>query len=90
MKNGRNYTFWPLFGDLYRYNLSLYRYIFVYGHFLPSCTGTTAALFPVSTSFRILAITSSFLIRFECFKWLRKKDFKENKTYIIGIDKFVF
>ena len=27
--------------------------------------GTTAALFPVSTSFRILAITFSFLIRFE-------------------------
>ena len=23
MKNGRNYTFWALFGDLYRYNLSL-------------------------------------------------------------------
>ena len=37
-------------------------------------------VFPVSTSFCLLAITSSFLIRFERFKWLCKIDFKENKN----------
>ena len=52
------HTFWALFGDLYRYN-------FGSGHFLPTCTGTTCSGFPVSTSFRIFAITYSFLIRFE-------------------------
>ena len=50
------------------------------GHFLGSSLGTGNALFSVSTNFRILAIPSSFLIRFECFKWIRKIDFKENKT----------
>ena len=52
--------------------LKFYRYKFVTGHFWPSSTGrtkgstgTTATLFPVSTSFGILAITCSFLIRFE-------------------------
>ena len=35
----------------------------------------------ISTSFRILAITYSFLIRFELFKWLIKLDFKENQTF---------
>ena len=37
--------------------------------------------FLVSTSFRILAITVSFLIQFELFKWPIKIDFKENQTY---------
>ena len=37
--------------------------------------------FSVSTSFRILFITCSFLIRFELFKFLVKIDFKENQTY---------
>ena len=32
--------FWGV-TDLYRYKLKLYRYIFVSGHFWPSCTGTT-------------------------------------------------
>ena len=37
--------------------------------------------FPVSTSFHILTITCSFLIRIEQFKLLVKKDFKENHIY---------
>ena len=37
--------------------------------------------FPVSTSFRILTITCSCLIQFECFKFLVKIDFKANHTY---------
>ena len=37
--------------------------------------------FPVSTSFHILAITWSFLIRIEPFKLLVKIDFKEHHTY---------
>ena len=87
MKNGRKYKFWALFGDLYRYTLNLYWYTFGSGHFWPKCTGTPLrctdtpdALFLVSTSFRILAITFSFLIRFELLKWKIKKDFKENQT----------
>ena len=58
------------------------------GHFWPTCTGTGQgctgicdALFPISTSFCIVAITCSFLIRFEFFKLLVKMGFKENKTY---------
>ena len=54
-----------------------------------SGTGTTGTgtekLVPVPnvmfwTSVRILAITWSFLIRVEYFKWLVKLDFKENKS----------
>ena len=37
--------------------------------------------FVVLTSFRILAITCSFLIRFELFKLLIKIGFKEKQTY---------
>ena len=37
--------------------------------------------FSVLTSFRILAITCSFLILFQLFKLLVKIDFKENQTY---------
>ena len=37
--------------------------------------------FPISTSFHILIITSSFLIRIERFKLLVKIDFKENNIY---------
>ena len=51
-----------------------------YGHFRGSSPGTGSALFSISTSFRILAITFSVLIRFECFKILVKIDFKENPT----------
>ena len=40
-KIGEKHTFWALFGDLYRYILSLYRYNFGSGHFLPTCTGTS-------------------------------------------------
>ena len=72
MKNRRKYTFWAIFGDMYRYTLNMYRYMLGSGHFGPTCTGTCqrctgtcSALFPVSTSFRILAITCSFIIRFE-------------------------
>ena len=63
---------WALLGDMYRYTLNMYRYMLGSGHFGPTCTGTTQgctgtcdALFFVSTSFRILAITFSFLIQFE-------------------------
>ena len=45
------FRYWSFLANLYRYMLDKY--------------GTTAALFPVSTSFGILAITCSFLIRFE-------------------------
>ena len=46
---------------------------------LSTSTGTgTHALFWTSVS--ILAITWSFLIRFECFKLMVKLDFKVNKT----------
>ena len=50
------------------------------GHFLGSSLGTGNALFYVSTNFRILTITCSFLLRFELFKFLVKIDFKENHT----------
>ena len=69
MKNGRKYTFWAFFGDMYRYTLNMYWYMLSSGHFGPTCTGTGQgctgtcdALFPISTSFCILAITCSFLI----------------------------
>ena len=51
-------TIWALFGDMYRYMLGS-------GHFWPTCIGTPCSVFPVSTSFRILVITCSFLFRFE-------------------------
>ena len=50
----------------------VYRYTFGSGHFCPKCTGTPCSGFLILTSFRILAITCSFLIRFECFKWLNR------------------
>ena len=37
--------------------------------------------FSILTSIRILAITCSFLIRFELFKLIVKIDFKENQTF---------
>ena len=56
-----------------------------------SVTGTISVLSPgtrtgtgtqcsILTSVRILAITCSFIIRIEFFKYLIKLDFKENKT----------
>ena len=72
MKNVRKYIIWAIFGDMYRYTLSMYRYMLGSGHFGSTCTGTGQgctgtcdALFPILTSFRILAITFSFLILFE-------------------------
>ena len=71
-KMGEKHTFWAFLGDMYRYTLNMYRYMLGSGHFGPTCTGTGQgctdtcdALFPISTSFRILTITCSFLIRFE-------------------------
>ena len=71
-KMGENHTFWAFFGDMYRYTLNMYRYMLGYGHFgltctgtCQGCTGTCDALFPILTSFHILTITCSFLIRFE-------------------------
>ena len=72
MKNGRKYTLWAIFGDMYQYTLNMYLYMLGSGHFGPTCTGigqgcngTCDALFPILTSFRILAITYSFIIKFE-------------------------
>ena len=71
-KMKEKHTFWEFFGDMYRYTLNMYRYMLGSGNFRPTCTGTGQgctgtcdALFPGSTSFRILIITCSFLIRFE-------------------------
>ena len=75
-KMGEKYPFLAFFGDMYRYTLNLYRYtlnLYRYmlgsGRFCPTCTGTgqtcTGTPCSVSTSFRILAITCSFLIRFK-------------------------
>ena len=58
-------TIWALLGDMYRYTLKMYRYMLGSGHFWPTCTGTPCFVFLISTSFGILAITCSFLIRFE-------------------------
>ena len=51
------------------------------GHFLGSSLGTGNVLFSFSTSFRNLAITFSFQIRFELFKSLVKIDCNKNHTY---------
>ena len=71
-KMGEKHTLWVIFGNIYRYTLNMYRYMLGSGHFEPTCTGTDQgctgtcdALFPVSTSFCILAIPFSFHIRFE-------------------------
>ena len=60
---------WALFGDMYRYTLNMYQYMLDSGHYGPTCTdasqgctGTCDALFSISTNFRILAITCSFII----------------------------
>ena len=48
---------------------------------LSTGTGTgTGTHCSILTSVRMLAITWSFLIRFESFKFLIKLDFKENQT----------
>ena len=66
------HTIWALFGDMYRYTLNMYRYMLGSSHFGPTCTGTGQgctgtcdALFSISTSFHIIAITCSFIILFE-------------------------
>ena len=71
-KNGRKIHIWAFFGDMYWYTLNMYRYSLGSDHFGPTCTGigqrctgTCNALFSISTSFCILAITCSLLIRFE-------------------------
>ena len=81
-------TIWALFGVMYRYTLNMYRYMLGSGHFgstctgtCQGCTGTCDAQFPVSTSFRILTINCSFLIRFEWFKLLVQLYGKENQIY---------
>ena len=69
---GEKHTFWAFFDDMYRYTLNMYRYMLGSGYFGPTCTGTCQGctgtcdvLFPISTSFCILVITCSFIIRFE-------------------------
>ena len=39
-KNGRKIHILDILRDMYRYTLNMYRYILVYGHFWPTCTGT--------------------------------------------------
>ena len=82
-KIGEKHIFWAIFGDMYRYTLNLYQYSLGSGRFWPTCTGTgqtcTGTPCSILTSFHILAITFSFLIRFKWFKWLIKLDFKENQ-----------
>ena len=39
-KMGEKYTFWAIFGDMYRYTLNLYRYMLGSGRFWPTCTST--------------------------------------------------
>ena len=70
-KMEEKHTIWALFGDMYWYTLNMYWYMLGSGHFGPrctgtcqgctgtcqGCTGTCGALFPILTSFRILAIT---------------------------------
>ena len=69
MKNGRKYTLWEIFSDMYWYTLNLYRYSLGSGRFWPTCTGTgqtcTGTPCTILTSIGILAITCSFLIRIE-------------------------
>ena len=69
MKNGRKYTFWVIFGAMYRYTLNLYRYSLGSSHFWKTCTGTgqtcTGTPCSVLANVCILAITCSFLIRIE-------------------------
>ena len=71
-KMGEKHTFWAFLGVMYWYTLNMYQYMLGSGHFWPTCTstnqgctGTCDALFPISTSFRILARTCSFLICIE-------------------------
>ena len=71
-KMGEKYPLWAFSGDMYQYTLNMYRYMLGSGHFGPTCTGTSQGctgtcdtLFPISTGFCILAITFSFIIRFE-------------------------
>ena len=68
-ENGRKIHILGIFRDMYRYTLNMYRYILGSGHFWPTCTGigptctgTPCSVFPVSTRFRILAITFSFFL----------------------------
>ena len=68
-KMGEKHTFWAIFGNIYMYTLNMYRCMLGSGYFGQTCTGTGQgctgtcdALFPISTSFRILAITFSFHI----------------------------
>ena len=78
------FGFWSFLANLYRYMLELYRYSLGSGRFWPTYTGTgqtcTSTPCSILTSVCILAITCSFLIRFELFKWIIKLDFKENET----------
>ena len=57
------------------------------GQNLRGCTGTGQSYtvpyvlyFSILTSVRIFALTFSFIIRFECFKFVVKLDFKEHQT----------
>ena len=70
-KMEEKHTIRALFRDMYRYTLNMYRYMLGSGHFGPTCTGTCKgctgtcdSMFPILTSFCILTITYSFLIRF--------------------------
>ena len=69
-KNGRKTHILAFSGDMYRYTLNMYRYILGSGHFGQHVPVQVRAVpvhvlfcFAILTSFRILTITCSFLIR---------------------------
>ena len=71
-KMEQKHNFLAFSGDMYKYTMNMYWYMLGSCHFGPTCTGTGQgctgtcdALFPVSISFCILAITCSLLIGFE-------------------------
>ena len=65
-KSEEKSTFWAKFEHLYLYRSELVPVQVVF-------------CFSILTSVCILTITCSFMIRFECFKFLVKINFKENK-----------
>ena len=64
-KMEQKYPFWAFSGDMYGYILGSDRFWPTCTGTCQTCTGTPCFVFPISTSFRNLAITCSFIILFE-------------------------
>ena len=80
-KMGEKPQFLDTFEVWYRYHTVWYRYHIGSGRLVLVPKGWYR--YPMLwfwTSVSILTITWPFLIRFECFKWLVKLDFKDNKS----------